>query len=98
MVDYHCFPLWELLGDGLHNVDPEKLDISTELRVALSNWASSYDRTLNQEYPPDSGFATPTDEEAFEAEGLRLWKQLQAELGADVQVVYRSQRTGETNA
>lgn len=90
MADYQCFPLWEALDDGTHNVNPDDLPLTADLKSALRNWSASYDRTLNQEYPPDSGFASPAEEEAFEAEGRRLWKELQAQLDPEYKVAYYS--------
>ena len=84
MPDYGCSPLWEYAGgDLIDNSDPERLPLTGELKAALGRWASAYDATLNQEYPPDSGFPNPADEDAFEVEGLRLWKELQAKLGTN---------------
>ena len=93
MSDYHCFPLWEYTDDGdlYDNVNPDDLPLTNELKSALHAWADAYDRTLNQEYPPESGFASP-EEEAFEAEGRRLWRELQAQLGPEYKVVYYSIR------
>ncbi len=95
MPDYGVSPVWEFAGgDLIDNADPEYLPLTADLRAALRRWASAYDATLNQEYPPDSGFLSPADEDAFEAEGLRLWKELQAQLGAEYTVAYFSQRDG----
>lgn len=90
MADYRCFPLWEVLDDGTRNVNPNDLALSGDLNAALHNWAAAYDRTLNQDYPPDSGFATPKDEATFEEEGRRLWKELQSQLGLKYRVTYYS--------
>ena len=91
MPDYNCFPLWKI-DDELGNVNPDDLPLSTDVKVALRTWADAYDKTLNQEYPPDSGFASPAEEEDFEAEGKRLWKVLQEQLGPDYRVAYFSNR------
>ncbi len=91
MPDYQCFPLWKTGGE-IGNVDPDDLPLTNDLKVALRNWSACYDRTLNQEYPPDSAFASPAEEEAFEVEGRRLWQTLQEQLGPDYRVVYYSSR------
>ena len=91
MSDYHCFPLWAMPG----NVNPDDLPLSDELKSSLHQWATSFDRTLNHDYPPDSGFANPQDEEAFEAEGLRLWQELRRELRDLYEVVYYSQQQSQ---
>jgi hypothetical protein len=91
MADYHCFPLWKAGGE-VGNVNPDDLPLTGDLKTALRNWSASYDRTLNQEYPPDSAFASPAEEEAFEVEGRRLWRALQEQLGPDYKVAYQSIR------
>jgi hypothetical protein len=91
MPDYHCFPLWKADGE-IGNVDPDDLPLTNDLKAALRAWASAYDKTLNQEYPPDSGFTSPAEEEAFESEARRLKEELRAQLGPDYKVVYFSQR------
>ena len=94
MTDSGCFPLWGDSEEG-YNHDPNDLPLSAELKADLSSWAASYDRTLNDDYPPDSGFASPEEEDAFEAEGLRLWQELQTQLGGTYEVVYFSGRLGQ---
>jgi hypothetical protein len=91
MPDYHCFPLWKAGGE-IGNVDPDDLPLTNDLKAALRAWASAYDKTLNQEYPPDSGFKSPAEEEAFESEARRLKEELRAQLGPDYKVMYFSQR------
>lgn len=92
MADYQCYPLWwdepELVG----NIDPAKLPLSQETLDRLSNWTSAYDATLNQDYPPDSGFGSEEDAQAFEQEGISLWQQLQKELAPDYEVLYFSEQ------
>jgi hypothetical protein len=56
--------------------------------AALQKWALAYDRTLNQEYPPESGFANPAQEQAFVEEGRRLCTELRAQLGAIYKVIF----------
>jgi hypothetical protein len=95
MADYECWPLWEYSDDDLvDNVNPDDLPLTDDLKLALHNWKAAYDRTLNRQCPQDSGFPSPAAEEAFEMEGRRLWKELQAQLGPEYKVVYFSQREG----
>jgi hypothetical protein len=98
MPDYHCAPLWldstsSLWrdADGVGPVEPEELPLSQELRAALWAWAAIYDRTLNDDDPRESGFASAEEETAFEAEGRRLWSAIRAELGPSWPVAYFSQ-------
>src|SRR5437899_3366550 len=88
MADYECFPLWEVRKDGTRNVSPDDLPITAEMRTALHEWAAACDRTLDEDYPPDSVFGSPAEEDAFEAEGRRLWRDLQVQLGAGWNVIY----------
>jgi len=90
MPDYQCHPLWKAGGE-IGKVSPDELPLANDLRAALRVWASVYDKTLNQEYPPDSGFASRAEEEAFEVEGWRLWRELKTQLGPGYKVVYFSQ-------
>lgn len=93
MADYGCSPLWETGAEG-GNVPLEELPLRAELREALRAWADAYDRTLNEAYPPDSGFADTAEEDAFEAEGERIWRALRQELGAEFTVAYYSDLHG----
>ena len=94
MADYHCFPLWKP-GSGEYYVGPDGLPLSDGLKATLQTWADVYDRTLNEDYPPDSRFSSPTEEEAFETEGRRLWQALKNELGEGYKVLYYSIRDGK---
>ena len=95
MSDYHCFPLWAMQEGGYWNVNPEDLPLSDELKSAIHRWAASYDQTLNDDSPPDSGFSSSHDEEAFEVEGIRICQELQRELGGLYEVVYFSSRQSQ---
>ncbi|BAQ79504.1 hypothetical protein PST29_1615 [Pseudomonas sp. St29] len=87
MPDYQSFPLWSLSPDSIGNVDPEKLPISQELKADLMSWALKYDDTLDEEYPPDSGFSSEEDEAEFNKEGEHLFERLKAELKGYVVVL-----------
>ena len=91
MSDYHCWSLWEMHEGCYQNINPEELPLSDDLKSSLHRWAVSFDRTLNHDYPPESGFARPEAEEAFESEGLRIWQELQTQLCEAYEVVYYSQ-------
>lgn len=90
MAEYGGTVLWWVNLTGVGPADPDALPISSGLRVALREWADAYDQTLNQEYPPDSGFSTPEAELDFEIEGRRLWKELQVQLGDEYKVLFFS--------
>lgn len=90
MADYGAWPLWVYSDGDLEDTpDPADLPVNDELKAALVNWAKCYDATFNDDNPSDSGFASPA-EEAFEAEGRRLWQELQAQLGLNWKVTYYS--------
>jgi len=88
MAEYECWPLWGVEPD-VGNIDPAELPISDTTREALDRWAAAYDATLDQDYPPDSGFPDEESETAFELEGLRLWRALRGEFGDRLRVLYR---------
>ncbi|MEM4204867.1 MAG: hypothetical protein QXS54_12435 [Candidatus Methanomethylicaceae archaeon] len=73
------------------NIDLKDMPISNELKAALRNWEEWNTRADARIGTPLPRF-TPEELEAFDAEGRRLWKALQAELGPKYQVVYYSER------
>jgi hypothetical protein len=85
MPDYECDPLWV---EGVGNMPPSSFPISDELATLLWDWSSEYDQTLNQEYPPESGFKTKEIEQAFVEKGKELALKLKAQLGNEYNVVY----------
>lgn len=87
MPDYHCSPLWAADGVEVGDMDPHEFPLSPKLKSALWDWATTHDRTLNQEYPPSSGFSSDTEESKFDREGRRLWRALEQEL-PNVKVSY----------
>ena len=90
MADYYAHVLWEVGDDRVGDIDPKTFLISEGLRNDLHAWGETYFRTLNQQYPPDSGFTSPEEEVAFDREGRRLWAELRSQLGTAFRVVYFS--------
>ncbi len=90
MADYHCDPLWDM--EEPDNIDPAELPLKQETIERLRQWAISYNNTLNINDPEASDFATQEDAEAFELEGIKLWKQLQQELASDYEIFYFSEQ------
>lgn len=84
MPDYGCFPLWyyDDSNSFIDNLplDSDIINISDSLIERLNKWSIDYDHTLNQDYPPDSGFNTEKDLKNFLIEGLSLWDALITEL------------------
>jgi hypothetical protein len=87
MPEYGCFPLWHNDENEVGNIDPDSLPISSLLVSQLNEWAADFEATLNQEYPPDSGFNKKETEVIFLTKGYELASALKAELGT-VTVTY----------
>ena len=92
MADYDCYPLWEILPDGVRNINPEELPISATLKENLCIWAGQYDATLHRDDPASSAFESKHEEDMFDNTGLGLWKALRSELGVIAEVSYFSQK------
>lgn len=86
MADYSAFPLWR---SGAM-IGPEGLTLSPALVEALRRWADTYDSLASWAYEWPS--LLMRDE--FVAEGYRLWRRLQRELGPDWSVEYFHDVTG----
>ena len=95
MADYGGTALWGIGAADGGPIDPHELPLTDNLRTAIQRWADAYDRTLNQDYPTDSGFTDPSEQEAFEVEGMRLWRELQAQLEPGWSIAYYSDRDGK---
>jgi hypothetical protein len=81
VAEYGCWPLWEVPETGIStNVDPGSLPIPTSLAEDLVEWRDAYERTLNDEYPPRSGFADSESAAAWLRFGSELAARLQAAL------------------
>jgi len=88
MADYHCFPLWEVPGDHVGNIDPDSLLLSDSLKIKILNWTDVYDATLNIDDPAISGFLNIGAAADFEAQGLNLADKIREELGPDFKVLF----------
>ena len=95
MADYGCYPLWWVGSDVAGAVDPAELPLQPDTLQRLKQWSLVYDATLNQNYPPDSGFASKADAQAFDREGMQLWRQLADELAPTYDVLYFSEPRGQ---
>jgi hypothetical protein len=73
--EYQCSPLW-VSSDGVvyENLDINASPFDESLRMKISDWAKTFENTLNQDYPPDSGFGTLVEEKQFEQNGFNIWK------------------------
>ena len=75
MPEYGCSLLW--VSDNnrtFKNLDFRKVGSSLVNRIDV--WNQLYQSTLNQEYPPESGFVNTIDIYNFEKEGIKIWKDL----------------------
>jgi hypothetical protein len=91
MPEYGCFPIWIIGKEGFfENVDPAQLPISDNQKAQLHHYREQYDKTLNQDYPPDSGFASEKEAIEFEHSGIFIWQQLFNEIGAQYDISYYS--------
>lgn len=84
----HASPVWNgVPGTGPYNLALEHLPITDQLAKELGRWQLSFLETLDEEYPPDSGFATPEEEEAFVSTGRLLARRFSTEIPDAVEVV-----------
>jgi len=90
MADYQSYPLWWAGPHAPGNIDPRILPLKPETVLLLKKWAGIFDSWMDLRDPASS--AEPTHEQvtAFEEEGVRLWKQLRAELSPGYEVFYKS--------
>lgn len=90
MPDYECSPLW---WDGepgqVGDIYPPDIGLDAALHADLFAWAQRFDATLDQDYPPDSRFATEEELEAFVRDGEALAARVRVALGEGWQVRYQ---------
>ncbi len=88
MADYGCHPLWDIGPTGPRDIDPQNLPLSESLIKKLEIWSRQYDETLNEDYPPDSGFPTTSEHGSFVMQGKYLAQEISKELGSEYKVFY----------
>lgn len=75
--EYQCSPLWTSEdGETYEHLEINDSPFDEDLKNKLFKWAEKFESTLNQDYPPDSGFASGCEEREFENQGLEIWKQI----------------------
>jgi len=84
MAEYFSSALWVIGG----MIEFEKVPLCRETVDRIRNWNSIYSSWLNWEDPANSPEPPLEEQEAFDKEGVEIWKQLIAELGDDYEVVY----------
>lgn len=85
-ADYFCSPLWDVGPTGPDNVDPERLPLTPQLQLALDIWGARFDAILNQDYRPESAFASEAEERDFIATGRHLADRVAQELRGEYAV------------
>jgi hypothetical protein len=92
MPEYGTSPLWlkEKTNSPFYNIRGEELKLSPSLIEKIKNWDFAFQNTLNEDYPPDSGFVSKEAEATFEHEGIRIWEMVSLELPTGADVVYYS--------
>lgn len=86
--EYMAGPLFCPDPERMGHVDIDRLPISPSLKSQILIWDCEYQETFNEDYPPDSGFSSLDAERLHSAEGERIAKSLQQELGGDYAVEY----------
>lgn len=82
-LEYGAEMFWEYDSNGnfVDNNSPSNYDLSLDLQNELFELNVLYQRTLNQDYPPDSGFEDESEEQEFESRMKEALTQLRLELG-----------------
>jgi hypothetical protein len=87
--EYECSPLWVSVdGDFYENLNIDASPFNEFLRSKISDWAINFEGTLNQDYPPESGFTTFEDEEKFEQDGVEIWKHILSHYASEYDKVF----------
>jgi flagellar capping protein FliD len=75
--EYECSPLW-VSQDGTfyENLEVNASPFDEALKKKISKWANFFQGTLNQNYPPDSGFKSEKEEREFEQIGVSIWQEI----------------------
>lgn len=88
MPEYGCNPLWIDENGVRKNVETDSFALSSESKERIKSWDSQFQSTLDQEYPPDSGFDNKAEEVAFNNLGEQICEMIQRELGSLTVVKY----------
>jgi len=76
MPEYGCnSPIWISRDNAVfENIEIDSLELNDEIKERLLKWNRLFQLTYNDDYPPDSGFKTKTEEKEFEDQGFNVWK------------------------
>lgn len=93
MCDYSAAPVWRESYGAM--VELRELPLREETRTRLWRWADWFEITSEMQALEGDWlcyFLCEAEAAAFEAEGLRLWRQVRSELAGRHEVGYRSER------
>jgi len=77
MPEYQCSPLWSLNSDNFFEpIELDDLDLPDSIVVRIRAWKKLFDQTYDLNKPDESGFKNDVELEAFEKEGIEIWKQI----------------------
>jgi len=89
--EYECSPLWISPDNNIYeNLAIEASPFDGLLKKRLTDWAEKFEGTLDQDYPPDSGFKTVPEEKDFERAGVDIWKDILSHHPKDYEKVFFS--------
>ena len=74
--EFACCPLWD--ADTGDNVSHYHLPISLDLAERIENWDDRFQVIYKDDYPAESGFASPEEEQAYIEEGREIARELAA--------------------
>ena len=87
--EYQCSPLWVSSdGEYYENLNLDASPFNKFLRSKISDWAINFEGTLNQDYPPESGFTTFEDVVIFEQNGVEIWKYIISHYASEYDQVF----------
>lgn len=88
-AEYLAPPFFDPSIEDMGHIESKDLPISTNLLNDIEKWDREYQDTFNDDYPPDSGFATLAAELDFKCRGAVLAERLNEELSDVFQIEYR---------
>jgi len=89
---YHSSPIYTICDEGFYEpTDLDEFDVvfSLALQNKINTWSNWFDRTLNMEDPPISGFNSIEEIKKFEITGVEIWAELSQVLGETIK--YKSE-------
>ena len=91
--EYGVLPIWKQDSDGMFediDIDDIELSFSEELKTKITEWDDLFQKTLNQDYPPDSDFGSETERQNFDQLGKIIFEEITEHLNGKFEVIYKS--------